>query len=137
MLCHRQKITPLCKIPVSPLCFDYIKYSILLIFTFCVVFLSLAYLLILHCWDGYRRGAKGMLVPGYRREVTAHTASYTKCRQGSFMLGGQLPSLLFPLLCYCSSDVCIVLFGLLLPRRIAVTVGHRRFFTNSYLPFFN
>jgi len=44
---------------------------------------SLAYLLILHCWDGYRRGAKGMLVPGYQREVTAHTASYTNCRQGS------------------------------------------------------
>jgi len=30
-----------------------------------------------------RRGAKGMLVPGYQREVTAHTASYTNCRQGS------------------------------------------------------
>jgi len=70
------------------LCFDYIKYSIPLIFTFCVVFLSLAYLLILHCWDGYRRRAKGMLVPGYQREETAHTASYTNCRQGSFMLSG-------------------------------------------------
>ena len=41
------------------LCFDYIKYSIPLIFTFCVVSLSLAYLLILHFWDEYRRGAKG------------------------------------------------------------------------------
>jgi len=57
---RRQEITPLCRpILVSPLCFDYIKYSIPFIFTFCVVFLSLAYLLILHCWDGYRRGAKG------------------------------------------------------------------------------
>jgi hypothetical protein len=47
------------QIPVSPLCFDYIRYSIPLLLTFCVVFLSLAYLLILHNWDGYRRGAKG------------------------------------------------------------------------------
>jgi hypothetical protein len=72
---RRQEITPLCRpILVSPLCFDYIKYSIPFIFTFCVVFLSLAYLLILHCWDGYRRGAKG--------NVGARISTRSNCPDG-------------------------------------------------------
>jgi hypothetical protein len=59
------------QIPVSPLCFDYIRYSIPLLLTFCVVFLSLAYPLILHNWDGYTRGAK--------RNVGARISTRSDC----------------------------------------------------------
>ena len=105
------------------LCLDYIKYSIPLIFTFCVVFLSLAYLLILHCWDEYRRGAKG--------NVGAQISTRSDCpdselhQLSSRQIHAWRPAALFPLSThllifakcdqFCSLDVCIVLFGLLLP----------------------
>jgi hypothetical protein len=97
------------QIPVSPLCFDYIRNSIPLLLTFCVVFLSLTYLLILHYWGGYRRGAKG--------NVGARISTRSDCPDSELhqSASSQLPSLLllsvinsihqlsalFYLVCYC------------------------------------